>query len=121
VKAPTPNQTETRRVIRTLLDLARECRRNRSIPALLGQGWTIAVRGTGNLIEQHGGNRVSFFGMWNRRTTYWTQEDARRALDFYAPHFPHLDLELVHHNEARDRTEKATLDVLRAFIPVRNH
>jgi hypothetical protein len=115
-------KTESKKLIRESIKSAieniREARANRSVPCLMGCGWTIAVKGQTTCIEERGGG-YSFFGMWNRRSIYWKQETALAGMREIQLKVP-FELEVIHHNILRDRHEQVSTDIVKTFFRHRN-
>lgn len=119
-------KTTIRQSIKTALNTIRETRKNRAVPCLLGAGFTIAIAGTSNCINPNGNfdgkAGMNFSGTWNRETVYFPREKAESLLKRIAPVYAgKLALEIVHHNELRDRSENTALDMLKTLLPIRNH
>ncbi len=114
----TENTKIIRESIKAAIENIRETRANRSVPCLMGYGWTIAVKGQTTCIEKREGG-FSFFGMWNRRSVYWKQETALAGMREIQPNVP-FELEVIHHNDLRDRHEQVSTDIVKTFFQNRN-
>jgi hypothetical protein len=105
-----------RQHLKTVIRDLREIRNNKSVPVLLGQGYTIAVKGQISTIQRVG-KGFNFVGTWNRGASYWTREVAEKGLaQLDVP----LQLEVIHHNDIRDRHEAYALNYIKSFFPHRN-
>jgi hypothetical protein len=103
-------QNLLRTSLKTAIRDLREIKADKSVSMLLGQGFTIAVKGSIlTIIKRDGG--WSFHGSWNRGAHYWTQEVATKGAAELQPHTP-LDLEVIHYNDIRDRHEKAVREMV---------
>ena len=107
-----------RQHIKTMISDIRETRANRSVPCLMGCGWTIAMKGQTTCIEKVDGG-YSFLGMWNRRSVYWEKKTALAGMREIQPKVP-FELEVIHHNDLRDRHEGRAIDFVKNFFPHRN-
>lgn len=105
-----------RQHLKNMIRDLREIKANKSVPCLLGQGFTIAVKGSTNTIQRIDGG-FNFGGTWNRRTSYWTREVAQKGLaQLQTP----LELEVIHHNDIRDRHEVEARQFVSTFFKFRN-
>jgi hypothetical protein len=118
------NATNIRRqALRSFIRDIRECRIDQSIPMMVGQGYTIAVKSTGSAIarkQEVAPGAYNFEGSWNRKTSYWTQQDAAKIAAKLRVSRPELELEVVHRNDLRDRTLATALQMVRFLWPARN-
>lgn len=108
-----------RQVIKTYIRAIREARRNRSVPMLLGCGWTIQANGIGllSLVEKGGYN---FSARWNHGSVYYAKDAAKRIEAALRGSRPELSLTLIHHDDARDQDEKKAVEMLAKVFPFRN-
>jgi len=97
-------KNQIRQILKTCIRDIRETRSNRSVPCLMGCGFTIAIKGRTQTIQKND-QGYSFFGMWNRGAIYWKQETAIAGMNELQGSVP-FDLEVIHYNEIRDRTKK---------------
>ena len=88
----------------------REIRNNKSVPVLLGQGYTIAVKGRISTISRQG-EGFNFSGTWNRGASYWTREVATKGAEQLRSSLP-FEIEVIHHNDIRDRHEKVAREMV---------
>jgi hypothetical protein len=107
-----------RSYIKTLISDLREIKRNKSVSCLLGQGHTIAVKGQISTISRQGGG-FNFSGSWNRGASYWTEEVAAKGAAQLRSSLP-FEIEVIHHNDIRDRHEAFAKDSLCSFFKHRN-
>jgi hypothetical protein len=107
-----------RQSIKSLIRDIREIRRNKSVPCLLGEGYTIAIKGTISTISRQS-NGFNFSGTWNRGTSYWTQEAATKGAEQLRSSLP-FEIEVIHHNDIRDRHEASAINILPAVLKLRN-
>jgi hypothetical protein len=107
-----------RKSIKTLISDLREIRRDKSVPCLLGEGYTIAVKGSISTISRQG-DGFNFTGTWNRGVSYWTQETATKGAAQLRSSLP-FEIEVIHHNDIRDRHEAFALSTLPAVFKLRN-
>jgi len=107
-----------RQSIKTLINDLREIRRNKSVPCLLGEGYTIAIKGTISTISRQGGG-FNFSGTWNRGVSYWTQEAATKGAEQLRSSLP-FEIEVIHHNDIRDRHEASATNILPVVLKLRN-
>jgi hypothetical protein len=104
--------------IKTLIGDLREIRANKSVPVLLGQGYTIAIKGQISTIQRQDGG-FNFIGTWNRGASYWTRERAEKGAAQLQPGLP-FELEVIHHNDIRDRHEAVALEFVKSYFPHRH-
>jgi hypothetical protein len=107
-----------RESIKNLIRDLREIRRNKSVPCLLGEGYTIAIKGTISTISRQGSG-FNFSGTWNRGVSYWNQETAIKGAEQLRPHLP-FEIEVIHHNDIRDRHEASAINILPTVLKLRN-
>ena len=88
----------------------REIKANKSVSMLLGQGFTLAVKGQISTISRQGGG-FNFSGTWNRGVSYWTQEVATKGAEQLRSSLP-FEIEVIHHNDIRDRHEKVAREMV---------
>jgi hypothetical protein len=112
-------KTFIRKNLKTLINDLREIKANKSVPVLLGQGFTIAVKGQIQTINRQDGG-FNFIGTWNRGASYWTREKAEKRLAQLQPHVQ-LDLEVIHYNDIRDRHEVFAKSAVSSYFKIRNH
>lgn len=90
----------------------------------MGCGWTVAIKDHRMCLSIQGrqGNEVaySFAGSWNRHSVYYSKDAAGRVMDHLQRSRPELDLEVVHHDELRDREEVVAVQLIQQFFPARN-
>lgn len=115
-KSKAMNILDHKAQIKSLISDIRECRTNRSIPTLLGYGWTVAIKGESYCLSRVGGG-FNFSGTWNRGSVFWTREHAEKVA---ASISTELEVEVVHHNTLRDRFEATCTSILEMLLPVRN-
>jgi hypothetical protein len=108
-----------RQSIKNLIRDLREIRRDKSVPCLLGQGYTIAVKGSISTIYRQSGGFIKFTGTWNRGVSYWTQETATKGAAQLRSSLP-FEIEVIHHNDIRDRHEAFALSTLPSVLKIRN-
>lgn len=116
-KHNTPNNTMktnvTRTVIKGYINDLREIRADKRIPCLFGQGHTVALK-NGNtavrIIDRTSG-KLDLMGRWNRDTSYWTQDTAHNVMVNLSKQVD-LDLEVIHRNDLRDRSEQTALRMI---------
>jgi hypothetical protein len=109
-----------RTAIRSAVKTIREARADRSIPALMGYGWTVAIRDSNSCLSLEAGNGYSFAGSWNRKSVFYTKTAATRILFDLRQSRPELSLVVAHHNDLRDRQEQSALECLAACLLHRN-
>jgi hypothetical protein len=111
-----------REMVRTCTKAIRETRADRSVPALLGCGYTVAIRKSPSCYAQVEGG-FNFSGTWNRGTCYWTKATAIKVLmSIVEARHPLADqLVVTHHNDLRDIAEKRAYDCLCHCFKARNH
>lgn len=111
-----------RNVIKSLVEQVRECRVDRSIPMIVGQGFTIAKKGDlCSIVREKEG--FSFRGTWNRESSYWTKEDATKVAAAIAGSVKDRtgwELEVIHRNDLRDRHEKGYMATIKSVWKMRN-
>lgn len=114
-----------REMIATCIQGIRETRANRSVPALLGCGWTVAIKDSNSLLNVIQRDEATFSydftASWNRKSTYWTKSTAIGILNRLQATRPELRLVVAHHNDLRDRQEKSALECLCNCFKQRNH
>jgi hypothetical protein len=106
-------------MLRLYLRDLREIKANKSVPCLLGEGFTIAIKGSPQTIIKRDGG-YAFHGSWNRGAIYWRQEVAEKGMAELQPNTP-LDLEVIHYNDIRDRHEKVARDMVCTLFKHRHH
>lgn len=116
---------QLRSVIHDLANQVRECRTDRSIPMLIGQGYCIAKAGSISSLARVKGQPGSFnfVGSWNRSTSYWDKKTAQKVLESVAPDVKARngwELEVIHRNDLRDRHEESYLATLRMLFKGRH-
>ena len=103
----------TRSVIRGYISDLREIRADKRIPCLFGQGYTVVTR-NGNtavrIIDRTSG-KCDLMGRWNRDTSFWSLEGATRVHADLSKRTP-LELEVIHKNDLRDRSEQTALRMI---------
>lgn len=107
--------------VRTCLQVIRETRANRSVPALLGCGYTVAIAGSTSCFARVA-EGYNFSGSWNRGTTYWSRDtanDVKRQIQV-ARHPLADQLVVIHHNDLRDLSEKSAISCLCHCFKARN-
>jgi len=109
-------KTMIRQHLKTMIRDLREIRNNKSVSCLMGQGYTIALKGGIQTIQRKDGG-FNFVGTWNRGASYWTREVAEKGLaQLDVP----LELEVIHHNDIRDRHEVHAKQFVSSFFKFRN-
>lgn len=106
-------------VIESCIKDIRAARTDRSIPCLIGEAWTVAVKDQHNAYARVDGG-YNFSGEWNNGTTYWAYQNAVKVLSAVQAQRKDIEVELVHHNNLRDRSEQASTRLLKALLPHRN-
>lgn len=96
----------------------REIRNDKSVPILLGQGYTLAVKGQISTISRQGAG-FNFSGTWNRGVSYWTKEVAAKGAEQLRASLP-FEIEVIHHNDIRDRHEAVALELVKTLFRNRN-
>jgi hypothetical protein len=117
-KKPKYMKNQIKSLIKTYVRDIRETRSNRSVPCIMGSGFTIAIKGRTQSIEKREGG-YSFLAMWNRNSIYWTKKTAIAGMKELQPRVP-FDLEVIHYNDLRDRHEKVASEMLCSLFKVRN-
>jgi hypothetical protein len=107
-----------RSYIKTLISDLREIKRNKSVSCLFGQGHTIAVKGGISTISRQG-KGFNFSGSWNRGVSYWTEEVATKGAAQLRSSLP-FEIEVIHHNDIRDRHEAFAKNAICSFFKHRN-
>lgn len=109
-----------RQSLRSFIRNVRECRRDASVPMIIGEGYTIAVKSTGSAIARVEGG-WNFSGTWNRRTSYWNKQDAWQVAAKLRESRPELELEVIHRNDLRDRTLATALKMVPSLWRIRHN
>jgi hypothetical protein len=107
----------TKKILKTMIDEAKAARIDRSIPCLLGEGYTIAEKGRASCLTSHG-KMWKFIGCWSS-AIYWNRANAEKVLAKIAPQLP-FEAEIIHYNEARDRMEHIALGAIKLMWPKRH-
>jgi len=107
-----------RSYIKTLIRDLREIKNNKSVSCLLGQGHTIAVKDGISTISRQG-NGFNFSGTWNRGVSYWTEEVANKGAAQLRTYLP-FEIEVIHHNDIRNRHEVFAKNALCSLFKHRN-
>jgi hypothetical protein len=107
----------TKEMLKLMIDEAKSARVDRSIPCLLGEGYTIAQKGRASCLTTHG-KMWKFVGAWNN-AIYFTRERAEKVLAKISDQLP-FEVEIIHYNEARDRMERVALELIKTVWPKRH-
>ena len=111
-------KNQIRQILKTCIRDIRETRSNRSVPCLMGEGFTIAIKGRSQTIQKND-QGYSFFGMWNRGAIYWKQETAIAGMNELQGSVP-FELEVIHYNQIRDRHEENAREMVCSLFKSRN-
>ena len=106
-------------IIKTLVQQIRDCRRDRSVPILLGQGFTVALQDHPACAARVEGG-WNFSGTWNCGTSYWDRAQAELALGVFKTQKPALKLRVAHRNTLRDEAESVATDTIRRLLSIRH-
>ena len=101
---------EQRQMIKKCIRAIRQARSDRNVPALVGQGYTIAVQGSPSCLHRIG-EGFNFSARWDSGSVYWSHDDAQDILAALQP-LVDMDLEVVHRNDLRDRDEASQVSLL---------
>lgn len=105
--------------IKALVEQIRECRNDRSIPVLLGQGYAVSVKDYPACAARVSGG-WNFSGTWNRATSYWDQSKAEAAMKAFSADRPEMKLRIAHRNTLRDECEKNATATLQRLLKLRH-
>jgi hypothetical protein len=100
----------TKQMLKDMIDHAKSARVDRSIPCLLGEGYTIAIKDQTSCLTTHG-KAWKFIGCWNS-AVYFTRQRAEQVLAKVSGQLP-FEVEIIHYNEARNRMERLALEVIK--------
>ena len=107
----------TKEILKTMIDQAKSARVDRSIPCLLGEGFTIAEKGRASCLTSRN-KKWMFIGQWDN-AIYFTRQRAEEVLTKISDQLP-FEVEIVHRNELRDRMERIALELIKLMWPQRH-